>query len=118
MSSIRRTKKEIRYACGDIAAELLIAAHAIKGFDRVATNEIIGEIASLQVDALAKCSFDYDKVRSDFENGKEYRKARRQYVAAAFRKLHEEVAGRMQAIVDKMNAAMPEHIKEAAKKQA
>lgn len=118
MSSIRRTKKEIRYSCGDIAAELLIASHAIKGFDRTTAREIIGEIASLQVDALSKCSFAYDKSLSDFENGKEYRKARRKYVAAAFRKLHEEVANRMQAIVDKMNAAMPQHIKDAVKKQA
>ena len=34
MASIRKTKKDIRYACGDIAAELLIASHIIKGFDK------------------------------------------------------------------------------------
>ncbi len=107
MSSIRKTKKGIRYACGDAAAELLIASYAVKDFDRNATSEIICEIAELQVDALAKCSFVFDKVKSDYEDGKAYRTARRKYSSAAFRKLNEEVKTRMQAIVDKMNAAMP-----------
>ena len=118
MSSIRRFKKEIRYACGDMAYELMIASHAVKGFDSDKTPEIVGEIASLQVDALSKCSFAFDKSESDFENRKAYKEARHKYTAAAFAKLHEEVASRMQAIVDKMNAAMPQEIKDAAKKKA
>ena len=118
MASIRKTKKSIRYACGDIAAELLIASHAIKDFNRSETAGIINDIAGLQVDSLAKCSFDFDKAKSDFENGKLYRVARRKYAAAAFRKLNEEMDKRMQDIVDKMNAAMPQHIKEAVKAKA
>lgn len=105
MASIRKTKKDIRYACGDIAAELLIASHIIKGVDREQTNKIINDIASLQVDSLSKCSFDFDKSHADFENAKAYRAARHKYTAAAFRKLKEEMASRMQEIVDKMNAA-------------
>lgn len=105
MASIRKTKKDIRYACGDIAAELLIASHIVKGIDRKQTNKIINDIASLQVDSLSKCSFDFDKSHADFENAKAYRAARHAYTAAAFRKLKEEMAGRMQAIVDEMNAA-------------
>jgi len=116
MSSIRKLKKEIRYACGDIAAELLIASHVLKDFDRTKTNEIISDIASLQVDALSKCSFSYDKIMADFENAKLYRKARHAYTAAAFKKLQDEMEQRMQAIVDKMNAAMPQRIKDAAEK--
>ncbi len=116
MASIRKTKKEIRYACGDLASELLIAAHAIKGFDMAETRHIIGDIASLQVDALHKCSFAFDRARSDFETGKEYRSARSKYIAAAFRKLNKEVTEQTQAIVDRMNAAMPQHIKDAIKK--
>lgn len=116
MASIRKTKKEIRYACGDIASELLIAAHAIKGFDMAEARLIIGEIASMQVDALNKCSFAFDRTRADFENDKAYREARRKYVAAAFHKLNKEVTEKTQAIIDRMNAAMPQHIKDAAKK--
>lgn len=116
MASIRKTKKEIRYACGDLASELLIAAHAIKGFDMTETRHIIGDIASLQVDALNKCSFAFDHAKADFENGKAYRQARAKYVAAAFRKLNKDVTEKTQAIVDRMNAAMPQHIKDAAKK--
>ena len=104
MASIRKTKKDIRYACGDIAAELLIASHIIKGFARTETHKIINDIAALQVDSLSKCSFDFDKSPSDFENGKAYRAAKHAYTAAAFRKLKEEMAARMQEIVDKMNA--------------
>ncbi|MDE5594801.1 MAG: hypothetical protein K2I89_04420 [Muribaculaceae bacterium] len=115
MASIRKTKKSIRYVCGDIAAELLIASHAIKDFNRNETVNIINDIASLQCDALAKCSFDFDKAKSDFENGKLYRSARRKYASAAFHKLNDEIGKRMQEIVDKMNAAMPQHIKDAAK---
>lgn len=116
MSSIRRTKKDIRYACGDLAAELLIASHAIKDFNRDETPNIINDIASLQVDSLSKCKFAFDKVKSDFEDGKAYRIAKNKYAAAAFRKLKEEMSTRMQEIVGKMNAAMPQHIKDAAKK--
>lgn len=116
MSSIRRTKKEIRYACGDIAAELLIASHAIKEFDQKTALDIIAEIARLQVDSLGKCSFTFDKAKADFADEKEYRKARHQYTAKAFAKLHENMSAEMQAIVDKMNAAMPQHIKDAIKK--
>ena len=115
MASIRKTKKTIRYACGDIAAELLIASHAINDFDRTKTTDIIQDIAALQVNALSKCSFDFDKTPSDFENGKAYRTARNKYATAAFHKLDEEMKSRMQAIVDKMNAAMPKHIQDAAK---
>lgn len=106
MASIRKTKKDIRYACGDIAAELLIAAHIVKDFDRQQTNKLINDIAALQIDALSKCSFDFDKVPADFEDGKAYRKAKHVYTAAAFRKLKEEMAASMQKIVDEMNAAV------------
>ena len=58
----------IRYACGDIAAELLIASYAIKDFNRDETANIINDIASLQVDALSKCNFIFDKSKSDCEN--------------------------------------------------
>lgn len=115
MASIRKTKKNIRYACGDIAAELLIASHAIKDFNKAETTKIIGEIASMQVDALAKCSFDFDKAKSDFETGKAYRQARSKYASAAFHKLSEEFGKRMQEIVDQMNAAMPQRVRDAVK---
>lgn len=115
MASIRKTKKNIRYACGDIAAELMIASHAIKDFNQEETGKLIGDIAGLQVDALSKCSFSFDKVKADFPNGKDYRLARSKYASAAFHKLNQEMNKRMQDIVDRMNAAMPQHIKDAIK---
>ena len=116
MSSIRKTKKQVRYACGDVAAELLIAAHAIKDFNKEDAYKIIEDIASLQIDTLSKCKFAYDKVQADFEDKAAYRKARHQYYKAAFKKLNDEYAKHLQEIVDKMNATMPKSVKEAAKK--
>ena len=115
MSSIRRTKKMIRYACGDIAAELLIASYAIKDFNRDETANIINDIASLQVDALSKCNFIFDKSKSDFENEKSNRETKNKYYSAAFRHLKDEMSTRMQKIVDKMNAAMPQNDNNSAK---
>ena len=115
MASIRKTKKGFRYACGELAGELLVASHSIEDFKHEVTPEIIGQIAALQVDALTKCSFAFDKSKKDFADLKAYRKAKKAYSAAAFRKLHEEVANRMQSIVDSMNAAMPQRIREALK---
>lgn len=116
MASIRKTKKEIRYSCGEVASELLIVSNAINDFDQDKATEIICEIATLQVDSLSKCNFDFDKQPKDFENKKEYRKARRKYTIKAFAKLSENIGKDMQAIIDKMNAAMPQHIKDALKK--
>lgn len=115
MASIRKTKKNIRYACGEIASELLVASSAINDFNHEETPKIIGDIAALQVDALSKCTFAYDKAKSDFENAKAYRQAKHKYVAAAFKKLHDETSVKMQTIVDRMNDAMPQHIKDALK---
>ena len=95
MASIRKVKKSVHYTCGDLAAEILIASHAIN------------DIASLQTDSISKCSFSFDKARKDFENEGAYNKAKAAYYHAAFKKLIDSFNERVVEIVKEMSAALP-----------
>lgn len=112
MSSKRELKKEIRYVCGDIAAECLLASHFVKGTDKKAMNEVIGEVADLQVNALRNVTFAFDKQPHDFGSGNEYSKARRAYFKKAYNSLREKFYAKVQELVRKMNAAIPAEVKE------
>ena len=48
MSSIKKFKKQVRYACGDLAAETLVASYYINGFSREDAHRIICDVAALQ----------------------------------------------------------------------
>ena len=115
MANKRQLKKRVRYTCGDLAAELLMASHMLKGFDRQEVAEIIGEIAHLQEGTLRHATFSFDKSHASFENGAEYNKARTAYYRAAYKKLADEFNEKVGAIVKKMNAAMPQAVKDANK---
>ncbi|MDE6098902.1 MAG: hypothetical protein K2L80_09345 [Muribaculaceae bacterium] len=117
MSSIRKFKKQVRYACGDLAAETLVASYYINGFAREDAHRIICDVAALQTDTISKCKFYFDKTRRDFGNEAEYRKARRAYFKAAFGKLRENFRASMENIVKEMNKALPTEAKEANKAQ-
>lgn len=116
MSSIRNFKKHVRYACGDLAAETLVASHYINGFSTEDAHRIIGLIAQLQEDTLSKCKFFFDRARRDFANDAEYRKARNQYFCTAFAMLRTNFETGLEAIVKEMNKALPTEAKEANKK--
>lgn len=107
MASIRKVKKLVRYTCGDLAAETLIASHAIVDFDREKAYKIINDIASLQTDSISKCSFSFDKSRKDFDNEGVYNKAKAKYYRAAFTKLLSSFNDNVVEIVKEMNAALP-----------
>ena len=68
MANLIDLKKEVRYACGELAAECMIAAHYVEGVDPKAMSEIVGKIASLQGSALSHVSFSFDKTQKNFEN--------------------------------------------------
>jgi hypothetical protein len=51
MANKRDLKKEIKYVCGDLAAECLLAKNYVKGVDAKAMKEIITKIADLQISA-------------------------------------------------------------------
>ena len=48
MANKRLLKKQIKYACGDIAAECIMAIHFVDGIDVKKMQDIVFEIASLQ----------------------------------------------------------------------
>ncbi len=109
MANKRDLKKQIRYICGDLAAECSFAAEFIDGIDKAKINDTIVKIAALQTEALSKATFGFDKTPADFESKAAYRKALHAYNAAAFGKLRNEFNSRVEEIVKDMNSALPSH---------
>ncbi len=118
MSTKRQLKKFVRNTCGALAAEIILARAAFPSIDRKQVHDIVAEIASLQCTALAKISISFDKAPRDFESVVDYRRARKQYFATAYAKLLEDFDGSVNAIVKKMNAALPEDVRQTIKEAA
>lgn len=116
MANKRELKKLIRYMCGDIATECLIAADYVKGVDPKEMRRIVGEIAALQENAIQHISFSFDKVPSDFANLHEYNKARSAYFKKAYASFRDKFNARIQEVVKEMNAALPQEVKDANRK--
>ena len=116
MANKRQLKKEIKYVCGDLAAECLIAKNFIKGVDKDAMIKNISDVASLMINTLDKVSFAFDKRPGDFADGRAYRKARRDYYTKAYAALRTKFYDRITEIVKAMNAAVPAEVKAANKK--
>ena len=57
MANLRDLKKEVKYVCGDLAAECMIAESFIKGVDREKMNGLVVRIADLQSTALSGVNF-------------------------------------------------------------
>lgn len=107
MANKRNLKKQVRYICGDIAAECAFALEAIPGIDRDAMGKCLTDVAALQEGTLAKVTFDFDKTPGDFDNPAAYRRARQTYNNKAFTKLRIDFNERVEEIVSRMNAALP-----------
>lgn len=107
MANKRTLKKQIRYICGDIAGESLLAKMLIPGVDKDAITDVIVKAAELQTTALCRTNISFDKAPKDFENKAEYRAARKKYYRQAFGKLSETFNNQVLAVVKEMNAAMP-----------
>lgn len=115
MANKRQLKKEIRFVCGDLAAEILMARAIYPGFDNDTVVKIINDIARLQESAVSAVSFSFDKTPRDFADGAAYRKALNAYNKKAYAKLAEEFHKGVEAIVKEMNKAMPEEVRQANK---
>ena len=109
MANKRSLKKEIRYICGDIAVESMLASDMVKDIDPRKLGEII------QINALKNASFAFDKTPSDFENRKAYNAARHAYFKKAYASFHTDFNKELQSIVKSMNALFPHAKPEAAK---
>lgn len=117
-TSKRLLKKEIRMICGSLAGECVIAKLTVPGIEAEKMNEIIFELANLQQNALSRINFDFPQSEKSFESAAAYRKARHEYFKAGYRKLKGEFNSHIEAIVKKMNQALPQEQKDANKKAA
>lgn len=116
MSSKRSLKKLVRYMCGDMAAECIIAKTVVPGVDESVMSNIVVKIASLQEATLRMISFSYDKVVADFDTPAAYRAAKSEYMKKAYGSLKGEFNNKVNEIVKEMNAALPESQKELNKR--
>lgn len=113
MANLRDIKKEIKYVCGDLAAECMVAASFIKGADVKKLDELVFKIADLQNTALQNVKFSFDKDPYSYESGRAYHNARASYFKAAFKSFREKFYGHVNEIVHEMNGSLPKPAKEA-----
>ena len=110
MANLRDLKKEVKYVCGDLAAECMIAESFIKGVDREKMNGLVVRIADLQSTALSGVNFSFDKQPADFGSSRDFRKAYKSFREKFYKHVNE--------IVHEMNAALPSTAREAKKELA
>lgn len=115
MSNIRELKKEVKYVCGDLAAECLISRSLLKGVDAQVMDKIVGDIAALQQNALANSHFHFDKRPEDFPTRRDYNRARSEYFRKGYEAFRTHFMDHVEEIVKKMNAALPQAVKDANK---
>ena len=115
MANKRDLKKRIKYICGDLAGECIMARTFIPGIDAEQMNEVVYDIAALQTMALKRVTFGFDKTKKEFADAKAYNKAKSQYFAEAFGQLVNDFNKGVDDVVAAMNKALPAAQKEANK---
>ena len=104
MANKRQMKTAISNACIEMANECLFAQRTFENTSREEWDKIIDDIAELQDQAFKRVSVDFDKVPKDFDNGREYRRARRTYFKAVEKAIGKFMQEGGEKIVGKMNA--------------
>ena len=106
MANKRQLKKQIRYICGDIAAECALAKYLVEDINREAMNEALIQIADLQQETLSRVNVTFDKLPKDFESLKAYNKAKTEFINKAFASINAEFNKGIQEIFKKMDSAL------------
>ncbi len=117
MANKRVLKKQIKYICGDLAAECILASKTIPNIDSEKMYNLIYDVAELQTNTLQRTSFGFDKSAKDFSSNKEYKKARNKYYTMAFRTMSKDFNEKVADIVKGMNALRSEAKTGAPKKE-
>ena len=118
MATKRQLKKSVRNTCGALAAEIILARAAFPTIDRKKVHDIIVEIAALQSATLSKASIAFDKAPRDYAHKAEYNKARRTYFNTAYTALLDSFDDSVAEIIKKMNAALPDDVRQTIKEAA
>lgn len=104
MANKRQLKKAITYACGEMAGECYFAQNTFENTNPEDWDKIVLDIAMLQVGAIKRVSVDFDKIPKDFQNRKEYNKARRSYFKAVEKAIGNYMKEESEKIVGEMNS--------------
>ncbi|MDE7410417.1 MAG: hypothetical protein K2M94_00050 [Paramuribaculum sp.] len=115
MANKRNLKKQVRYICGDLAGECIMARDFIEGIDADKMNDVILRIAGLQVNSLKNASFSFDKTPKSYASLKEYHKAAHTYYNEAYKTFYAEFNKQVEEIVKAMNALLPKAQREINK---
>ncbi len=115
MANKRNLKKHVKYVCGDLAGECIVARNFIPGINAGQMDNIIYDIAELQTSTIMRVTFSYDKVVADFENKHTYHVARSKYFKEAYAKLIADFNAGVDNVVKQMNGALPQAQKDANK---
>ncbi len=108
MANKRQLKKAICRTCGDVAGEIIFASETFgQAADIEKWDQLILDTALLQAEAVSRVSKAFDKKPSEFENAKEFYKARRTYSKKVAGEITELMTNSLQEIANKMNALMP-----------
>lgn len=118
MANKRQLKKSIKYVCGELAGECIVARDLLPDMDFEKMNDIIFTIADLQASTLERVSFSFDKKAKDFASAHEFRKAHHAYNAQAYKTLRKDFNDKVQEIIKSMNAQLTPAQKEANKAAA
>ena len=107
MANKRNLKKAIRYACGDMVGQCIIAESVLQGADIEKWDNVILNIAMLQEEAINRVTVSYDRTRKDFANGREYKKARRNYFKQVEKAINDYMKTEAGKVAAEMNALTP-----------
>lgn len=118
MANKRELKKQIKYVCGELAGECIVARDLIPGMDFDKMNDIIVMVAELQASSLDRVNFAFDKTKKEFSTAKEYNLAKGKYNSAAYSTLRSDFNKKVEEIVKAMNAQLSDEQKEANKQLA
>lgn len=108
MANKRGLKKGIKYICGDIAGECILASYTFANADVQKVNAIIIKTAELQDDTVKKVSVSYDKNLNSFGgDAKEYNKAKSKYFKSCYTTLINQFNDSVKEIIKEMNSLRP-----------
>ena len=118
MANKRQLKKFIENTCGAVAAETVLSAAVFPEINRDAVNDIVNDALALQTQSLSRINVSFDKSERDFDNRAAYNKARHAYYTAAYKALLNEFDAKIVELVGKMNAALPQSVRDQLRKAA
>lgn len=114
MANKRNLKKQVKYLCGDMASECILAIELAHDIDKEKMEDAIGQIAKLQFSTIEHITFSFDKSPRDFTSKKEYRQARNEYFKKAYCSIVKEFNTKVDEILKIMNSALPSNKKAEA----